>query len=200
MGGLVFVTAAVLASLLCAKLNNVFVLCGLLCLVGFGYIGFKDDISKILGRQNHAGLSVRAKFALQNFLAFLIGATLYAFSDLGGEFFVPFFKYPLLNLWIFAPLFWTIVISASSNAVNLTDGLDGLATIPSVFSLCSLGVFAYLCGHAIYSQYLLLPRVAGAGEVCIIVSALIGALQYGGNGIPLGTRWGIKEFSFNNKN
>ncbi|RKV98546.1 phospho-N-acetylmuramoyl-pentapeptide-transferase [uncultured Campylobacter sp.] len=176
MGGLVFVTAAVLASLLCAKLNNVFVLCGLLCLVGFGYIGFKDDISKILGRQNHAGLSARAKFALQNFLAFLIGATLYAFSDLGGEFFVPFFKYPLLNLWIFAPLFWTIVISASSNAVNLTDGLDGLATIPSVFSLCSLGIFAYLCGHAIYSQYLLLPRVAGAGEVCIIVSALIGAL------------------------
>ena len=162
MGGLVFVTAAVLA--------------GLLCLVGFGYIGFKDDISKILGRQNHAGLSARAKFALQNFLAFLIGATLYGFSDLGGEFFVPFFKYPLLNLWIFAPLFWTIVISASSNAVNLTDGLDGLATIPSVFSLCSLGIFAYLCGHAIYSQYLLLPRVAGAGEVCIIVSALIGAL------------------------
>jgi len=132
MGGLVFVTAAVLASLLCAKLNNVFVLCGLLCLVGFGYIGFKDDISKILGRQNHAGLSARAKFALQNFLAFLIGATLYAFSDLGGEFFVPFFKYPLLNLWIFAPLFWTIVISASSNAVNLTHrpaGGEGVGRI-----------------------------------------------------------------------
>ena len=175
MGGLVFIFAALVASVFCVRFN-IFTVCGLLTLFGFCAIGFKDDLSKILGASNHAGLSPKIKFLLQNTLACVIVIVLYIFSPLSGELYLPFVKTPIINLEFFALAFWVIVFSASSNAVNLTDGLDGLATIPSVFSLCTLGVFAYLCGHAIYAQYLFLPKIAGVGEITIIISALVGAL------------------------
>ncbi|MDA3048315.1 phospho-N-acetylmuramoyl-pentapeptide-transferase [Campylobacter sp. JMF_08 NE1] len=175
MGGLVFVFSAIVASALCVKFS-IFTICGLITLAGFCAIGFKDDLSKILSASNHAGLSPQTKLLLQNALALGISFTLYIFSPLGGELYLPFVKNHIINLEFFAIVFWMIVFSASSNAVNLTDGLDGLATIPSVFSLASLGIFAYLCGHAIYAQYLFLPKIAGVGELSIIITALIGAL------------------------
>lgn len=176
MGGIVFIAATVIASLICAKFNNVYVVGGILCLLGFSFLGFKDDFAKITGGKNHDGLSARAKFAFQLFISALIAFLLFFFSDLTTELYLPFYKFPIINLWFFAVIFWLLVMTAASNSVNLTDGLDGLATIPSVFSLISLGIFAYLCGHAEFSSYLLLPKVSGVGELCIIAAALVGAL------------------------
>lgn len=175
MGGLVFIFATIMATALFARLDNAYVLICCLCLMLFCAIGFKDDFSKIAHNSNHAGLSPKAKFALQAASAFIISFLLFI-CGANTELFVPFYKYPLAEFGIFAIFFWTLVIVASSNAVNLTDGLDGLAGIPSIFALSTLSVFAYISGHAIFSTYLLLPKISGLGEVIIISSALIGAL------------------------
>ncbi len=177
MGGLVFIGAAVFATLLCARLDNIFVVASLLCLVGFSALGFKDDLNKILGGKNHDGLSPRAKLAVQVLIALTVSSLLYFHGELGSKFYLPFYKFALLDLGVFAIFFWTIVIVAASNAVNLTDGLDGLASVPAIFSLLTLGVFAYICGHAVFSTYLLLPKIVGVGETVIIAAALIGSLM-----------------------
>jgi len=176
MGGMVFVLSAIFASLMCANLENMFVCLGIFCLAGFGFIGFKDDISKITGGSNHAGMSASTKFVLQILISFLLALFLYFGTGLNHEFFVPFYKYPIFDLGLFAVVFWTFVMTSASNAVNLTDGLDGLATIPAIFSLATLGIFTYLCGHAVLAQYLLLPKITGLGELSIICAALIGSL------------------------
>lgn len=175
MGGLIFIISTILASLICVKLNNLYVVLGLLTLGGFAFIGYFDDIAKIIGHSNSAGFSAKKKFLLQNLLAIIIATSLF-FSDLTTNFYLPFLKNPLFDMKFFSILFWILVLSASSNAVNLTDGLDGLATIPSIFSLSTLAIFAYLCGHSIFSSYLILPKVAGVGEISIICGALIGSL------------------------
>ncbi len=177
MGGLVFIGAAVFATLLCARLDNIFVVASLLCLVGFSALGFKDDLNKILGGKNHDGLSPRAKLAVQVLIGLAVSTLLYFHGELGSKFYLPFYKFALLDLGVFAIIFWTIVIVAASNAVNLTDGLDGLASVPAIFSLLTLGVFAYICGHAVFSTYLLLPKIVGVGETVIIAAALIGSLM-----------------------
>lgn len=177
MGGIVFMVTAILATIICARLDNSFVIASLLCLAGFTAIGFKDDISKILGANNHAGLSPKAKLLAQILVSFAVSTVLYLSGDIGTEFYVPFYKFPLLDLKIFAIVFWTLVIVAASNAVNLTDGLDGLAAVPAMLSLVTLGIFAYICGHALFSSYLLLPKIIGVGETIIIASALIGSLM-----------------------
>lgn len=176
MGGLVFVCATIVSSLLCARLDNIYANLSILALGLFCLIGFFDDYAKIAGNRNQAGLSARAKMAALIFVSALLAGLLYFNSDLGSELYLPFIKNPVLNLSLFALPFWVLVIIASANAVNLTDGLDGLATMPSVFSLASLSVFAYLSGNAVFSSYLLLPKIAGLGEVIVVSSALIGAL------------------------
>lgn len=177
MGGLVFIFTAVVASVLCARLGNIYVIISLITLIGFCAIGFDDDLGKILGAKNHAGMKPRVKMACLSGLSLFVCALLYFASDLGGELYLPFYKTPILNLGLFAVAFWALVIVATSNAVNLTDGLDGLATIPAIFSLVTLGIFAYLSGHAVFSSYLFLPKIANLGEVIIICSALIGSLM-----------------------
>ncbi|MFW5607470.1 MAG: phospho-N-acetylmuramoyl-pentapeptide-transferase, partial [Campylobacter hyointestinalis] len=92
------------------------------------------------------------------------------------NFYIPFYKHPVLDMSYFVILFWILVLVSASNAVNLTDGLDGLATVPSIFALVTLGVFAYLMGNAVYSSYLLLPKFAGVGELLILATAMIGAM------------------------
>ena len=176
MGGIVFISATLLATILCARLNNIFVVGGILTLGLFGFIGLKDDLSKILGKRNDAGLKAKHKFFLQCVCALIVSCLIIWRSDISTELYMPFYKHPLFDLAYFSILFWMLVIVSSSNAVNLTDGLDGLATAPSIFSLLSLGVFVYVSGNAVFSGYLLLPKVAGAGEVLIIVTALIGSL------------------------
>jgi len=177
MGGLVFIITAIVASLLCAKLNNTFVIASILTLIGFMLLGFKDDYAKILGAKNHAGLTPKAKMLAQVGISFIISAILYFTKALDTNFYLPFYKFAIFDLGIFAIAFWTLVIVAASNAVNLTDGLDGLATVPAIFSLITLGVFAYICGHAVFSSYLLLPKIVGVGESIVVASALIGSLM-----------------------
>ena len=176
MGGLVFLFSTIAASLLCVKLDNVFAFGGLLSLTLFGLIGIKDDISKILGSSNQAGLSKRAKIVLQTLSGFVIALLLFYDSSLGSELYIPFYKNPIGNMEVFAIAFWVLIMISASNAVNLTDGLDGLATVPSIFSMLTLSVFVYISGNAILSNYLLLPKVIGVGEIVIIAAALIGAL------------------------
>ncbi|NLY03235.1 MAG: phospho-N-acetylmuramoyl-pentapeptide-transferase, partial [Campylobacter sp.] len=101
---------------------------------------------------------------------------LYTLSGLDTKLFIPFYKHSVFDMTFFAILFWTLVIVASSNAVNLTDGLDGLATIPSIFAFTTLGAFIYLSGHSLFSEYLFLPKVSGLGEVTVVCASLIGSL------------------------
>lgn len=177
MGGLVFIACALFASLLCARLDNALVLCSLLCLLAFCVIGLVDDLGKVLKKDNHSGLSANSKMLFLIIASFICILPLYMGSYISTDLYIPFYKYPLFDMQIFALAFWVLVLISSSNAVNLTDGLDGLATVPSIFSLATLGVFMYLSGNVIYSEYLLLPKIQGLGEVVIVCAALVGALM-----------------------
>ncbi len=176
MGGLVFVASTIVAILLTAHIGDHYVQCGIYAITLFALIGFIDDRAKILGASNHAGLSPRAKFALQWIFAFFVAGMVYAHSDLNSAFYLPFVKTPLFDMSFFAIPFWALVMVAASNSVNLTDGLDGLATVPAAFALITLGIFAYLVGNTVYANYLLLPKFIGVGELVILVSAFVGAL------------------------
>ena len=175
MGGAVFITSTVIAVLLSADLSNIFIIAGLITLIGFGLVGFKDDIGKILSGDNLEGLTARGKMAGQVIVS-MIAIALLLFADFPTEFYVPFVKTPLFDMGYFAVPFWVLVFLATTNAVNLTDGLDGLATVPTIFALMSLGAIIYVTGHAIFSQYLLVPNIKGVGEVTIMAAALAGGL------------------------
>ncbi len=176
MGGAVFLAATLIAALLTVDLSNPYILAGLLTLLGFGLIGLKDDIGKVLSGDNLKGLTPKGKMGLQIIIAALsTGILLYA--GFPTEFYVPFFKTPLFDMGYGAIVFWVLVFLATTNAVNLTDGLDGLATVPSIIALSTLGLIVYVTGHAIFSQYLLVPNVKGVGEVTILAVALAGGLM-----------------------
>ncbi len=175
MGGIVFVFATIIATLLTAKLTNIYIIGGLMSLFLFSMIGFGDDLGKILGTNNKAGLSARYKIYFQISASLLVGTFLY-WNGFPTELYLPFLKNSVSELgWFIIPVTILIFVS-SSNAVNLTDGLDGLATVPSIFAIVTMGVFAYLSGNAIASAYLLLPHINGIGEIVIMASALAGAL------------------------
>ena len=175
MGGIVFIIATLIATLLTAKLSNIYVVGGLLTLILFSFIGMQDDYSKISKEKNSAGLSAKAKLLLQFICAFIIGFILYYFSHT-TELYTPFYKLPLFDMGVFSIILWMLVIVASSNAVNLTDGLDGLATVPSIMAFVSLSILVYVTGHAIFSLYLLLPNIQSVGELAVMGSASCGAL------------------------
>ena len=175
MGGIVFAFSTIIASLLTVNVANPFVIGGLLTLVFYAYIGFTDDWGKIRGANNLAGLSARSKMLLQIFFGLAIGIFLITVAKLETGFYVPFMKKSLFDMGDFSIAFWVLVILATSNAVNLTDGLDGLATVPSIFALLSLSVIVYIVGNAALAHYLLMPKIP-AGEVVIIAAALIGSL------------------------
>jgi phospho-N-acetylmuramoyl-pentapeptide-transferase len=175
MGGIVFSFATIIASLLTVNISNPYVIGGLLTLVFYTYIGFTDDWGKIRGANNLAGLSARSKMLLQIFFGLAIGIFLITVAKLETGFYVPFMKKSLFDMGDFSIAFWVLVIIATSNAVNLTDGLDGLATVPSIFALLSLSVIVYIVGNAALAHYLLMPKIP-AGEVVIIAMALIGSL------------------------
>lgn len=175
MGGAIFLGATLIAALITVDLSNLYIWGGLITLTGFGLVGFKDDIGKVLSGDNLEGLTPKGKMGLQMLVAILsTGLLLYA--GFPTELYIPFFKTPILDLGYFAIPFWILVFLATTNAVNLTDGLDGLATVPSIIALVSLGLIVYVTGHAIFSQYLLVPNIKGVGEVLILASALAGGL------------------------
>ncbi len=175
MGGIVFVVSTLIATILTAKLNNFYVATGLLIIAGFCLIGIKDDMSKILKNKNNAGLTARMKLILQFGVA-LIASLIIFFYQHDTTLHIPFYKYPIADMSFMAIFFWVVVMVAASNAVNITDGLDGLATVPSILAFFTLSAIVYITGHAIISSYLLLPNIKLAGELAIVGAAFSGSL------------------------
>jgi phospho-N-acetylmuramoyl-pentapeptide-transferase len=175
MGGAIFLASTLIAALFTVDLTNPYILGGFITLIGFGLVGFKDDLGKVLSGDNLEGLTPRGKMLLQSLVA-ILATGLLLYTGFPTEFYVPFLKAPLFDLGYAAIPFWILVFLATTNAVNLTDGLDGLATVPSVIALFTLGVIVYVTGHAIFSQYILVPNIKGVGEVLILATALSGSL------------------------
>lgn len=176
MGGAVFLLATIISAFIVIDLENPYVWGGLLTLTGFGLVGFKDDIGKIISNDNLEGLTARGKMGLQIIISILV-VTLLIWVDFPTDFYIPFLKKPLFDMGYFAMPFWVLIFLATTNAVNLTDGLDGLATVPSIIALFSLGAIVYVTGHAIFSAYLLVPNIKGVGELIVLAFALSGALM-----------------------
>lgn len=176
MGGALILFAVTLSTLLWMDLSNRYVWVTLFVTISFGCIGWYDDYQKLINKDPR-GMGSRLKFISQTLAAFAAAYWLYATAGAPAElqFFIPLFKNVMINLgWLFIPLAWLVIVG-SSNAVNLTDGLDGLAILPVVMVAGGLGVFSYMSGNTIYSEYLNLPYLAGTGEILIFCSALVGA-------------------------
>lgn len=177
MGGALVLVAVGVTTLLWADLSNRFVWVVLIVTIGFGVIGWIDDYRKVV-YHNPKGLRARAKFFWQSVIG-MAAAIYLAWSaqvPAETELIVPFFKqiaYPL-GLFGFVMLTYFVIVG-TSNAVNLTDGLDGLAIMPTVMISSALAVFAYVAGHAVFSKYLGFPHIPGAGELTILCAALAGA-------------------------
>ncbi len=173
MGGILIVFTLLVSFLLWARLDNPFTWVVVCSTLGFAGVGFVDDVLK-LKRSNHKGLSIGSKFKLQAILALLVAVVLFVL-EFDTRLVIPLFKdaSPVLPWFIFIP-FTAIVIVAASNAVNLTDGLDGLAIGPVMVSAFTYMVFSYVAGHVELSDYLQIPYVRGAGEFAIFCAALVG--------------------------
>ena len=175
MGGIVFIFSTILASLLTIKFSNYYALGAILTLTIFTLIGFQDDFAKIRKNENLAGLKARSKLILQILSALFISSFLCIYADFNTDLYLPFLKNPIVDMGLYSIIFWILVIIATSNAVNLTDGLDGLATVPSISALTSFSIIIYITGHAKISTYLLMPNF-NVREVAIVSAALMGAL------------------------
>ena len=174
MGGLLIVLATVIPTLLWANLGNPYIWIAVLVTVGFGAIGFVDDYKKVV-RKDSKGLSARKKLFFQFALAAVAATLLYLDVGIQPKVGIPFFKKLNPSLGVFYIPFIILVIVGASNAVNLTDGLDGLAIGPSIISAGTYMLFAYLAGHIKIANYLQIPYVPGAGELTIFCGAMAGA-------------------------
>jgi phospho-N-acetylmuramoyl-pentapeptide-transferase len=175
MGGLLILSAIVVSTLLWARWDNGYVWMVLFVTLSFGLIGFADDYAKVK-KQTHNGVSGRIRLAIGFGVALVAGAWAMALHPEGltGQLAFPLFKDLLLNLgWLFVP-FAMIVIVGAANAVNLTDGLDGLAIMPVMIAAGTLGVIAYAVGRVDFTTYLDVHYVPGTGEIAIFVAALLG--------------------------
>jgi phospho-N-acetylmuramoyl-pentapeptide-transferase len=174
MGGVMILAAIVIPTLLWADLSNQYVWTALFITVGYGIVGFVDDYKKVV-EKNTKGLSARQKMFWQVLLAGAVAVFLFLKPGFSSELFFPFFKRFHPDLWIWFIPFVTLVIVGASNAVNLTDGLDGLAIGPVTINAATYMLFAYVAGHATLSAYLQIPRVVGAGELGVMCGAMVGA-------------------------
>jgi phospho-N-acetylmuramoyl-pentapeptide-transferase len=176
MGGLLILLALVASTLLWADLRNGYVWAVLLVTLGFGALGFVDDWLKVTKR-NTRGVSGRHKLLVQWAvgLAAAVWIMLLAPAALGTKVAVPVFKDVLIPLWYLFPVFAAFVMVGASNAVNLTDGLDGLAIVPVMIAAGVFALIAYLVGNRVFADYLQLHFVPGTGELAVFLSALIGA-------------------------
>src|ERR1700688_343310 len=170
MGGLMILSGLVVSTLLWANPLNPYVLIVLAVTLGFGFVGFYDDYLKVT-KQTHSGFAGRIRLAIEAVIALV---ACYALVRLGRDPFstalvIPFFKDVVLNFG------WFFVIFGAGNAVNLTDGLDGLAIVPVMIASASFGMIAYLVGNAVFSDYLQINYVAGTGELAVLCGAVLGA-------------------------
>jgi phospho-N-acetylmuramoyl-pentapeptide-transferase len=172
MGGLMILTSLSISMLLWMDFSNRYLWACFFITVGFGLIGFLDDYDKVTKR-SHKGVSGRTRL-----LAEFVVASIGSYIILGGtgtELYIPFYTGPVVDLGLFYIAFAAFVIVAFGNAVNLTDGLDGLATMPVIIASLAFLLISYLVGNAIYSEYLGIPFVLGAGDLTVLCSAIVGA-------------------------
>lgn len=176
MGGVLILISALLSVLLWGKLNDILVWLGIVLVILFAVIGGVDDYIKV-ALKDSKGLRARFKFPIQMLCAFLVMAALLSLNGFDSLLYFPFFKeaHPNLGMWYL--LFGAVVIVAASNAVNLTDGLDGLVSVPAIVAFFAYAVLSYVAGHAKIAYYLSVPYVAGAGEMTIFCTAIVGSLM-----------------------
>ena len=176
MGGFMILASVTVSTLLWSDLTNMFVWYALVVMVGFGCIGFADDFAK-LTTKSADGVSARTRILIQILIVAVvtIGINYTLPNTLEGKIAIPFFKDVYLDLgWLFGG--WALlVVIGSANAVNLTDGLDGLAIVPIGIVAACFGLIAYLVGNAVFSQYLQISYVPGTGELSVICGAVVGA-------------------------
>ncbi len=176
MGGALILVAILIATLLWADLSNRFIWVILLTTLAFGIIGWVDDYKKLI-HKNPRGIGARAKFFWQTAAGLAAAGFIYhtAQSPVETQLIVPFFKNVAVELGPWFIVFTYLVIVGFSNAVNLTDGLDGLAIMPTVMVAGALAVFAYVTGNTQFAGYLGIPYIAGVGEVLVFCAAIVGA-------------------------
>src|SRR3954469_12420161 len=176
MGGLMILSGLVVSTVLWANPLNPYVWIVLAVTLGFGFVGFYDDYLKVT-QQNHDGFAGRIRLAIEAVIAL---AACYALVRLGRDvsstsLAIPFFKDMIFNFGWFFVIFGAFVMVGAGNAVNLTDGLDGLAIVPVMIAAASFGMIAYLTGNAVFSDYLQINYVAGTGELAVLCGAVLGA-------------------------
>jgi len=176
MGGALILVAVAISTLLWADLSNRYVWIVLLTTLAYGAVGMYDDYKKLV-LKDARGLAARWKYFWQSLFGIAAAYALYssAVSPAETQLMIPFVKDFVIDLGPWFMLLTYFVIVGSSNAVNLTDGLDGLAILPTVLVAGALGVFAYVSGHAQISDYLLIPHLSGVGELAVFCGALVGA-------------------------
>jgi phospho-N-acetylmuramoyl-pentapeptide-transferase len=176
MGGALILIAIAVATLLWGDLDNRYIWVVLLTTLGFGLVGWVDDYRKLIYK-DPKGLASRWKYFWQSVVAFIAVSYLFYTAQVDAEtiLILPFFKNVAINLGGFYILFAYFVVVGTSNAVNLTDGLDGLAILPTVLVAGALGIFAYVAGNVNFSEYLSVPYIPGAGELIIFCGAIAGA-------------------------
>ena len=176
MGGTLILVGIAVSTLLWANLENSYVWVALLVTMTYGVVGFVDDYKKVM-LGNSDGLSARAKYFWQSVIAFTAALYLFTAAEVPAEtqFIVPFFKEVVVDMgWAYVLLTYFVIVG-TSNAVNLTDGLDGLAILPTVMVAGALAIFAYLTGHMMFADYLSIPYIPKAGELVVFCAALVGA-------------------------
>jgi phospho-N-acetylmuramoyl-pentapeptide-transferase len=176
MGGLMILSGLVVSTVLWANPRNPYVWLVLAVTLGFGFVGFYDDYLKVT-KQTHAGFAGRTRLAIEFVIA---AAACFAFVWLGHgplstSLVLPFFKDIALNFGWFFVMFGAFIVVGAGNAVNLTDGLDGLAIVPVMIAALSFGMISYLVGNAVFSDYLQINYVAGTGELAVLCGAVLGA-------------------------
>ncbi len=174
-GGILVIFAVLFSVILWARLDNVFIWLTLFVMVSLGLVGLKDDIVKIRKTQRR-GISKSEKLILQGLVGLIIGIYIYFSKNLDTYLDIPFIKHKIVDLGIFYIFFSILVITASSNAVNLTDGLDGLACGSLIFVTLTYAILSYLAGHFVFAKYLFIPFIKGAGELTVFCASLGGAL------------------------
>ena len=175
MGGLLILSSMTITTLLWANLENKYILYLIFITLSFGIIGFLDDYKKLKG--NKKGMSAREKFILQIITAGILSLIMFNNIETIQEqqFIIPFFKHIVFDLGLFFIPLTILVIVSTSNAVNLTDGLDGLAIMPIVLVSGAFGIFAYLGGNINFSEYLIIPYIKDSGEITIFIGAIVGS-------------------------
>lgn len=176
MGGVMILFSIALAVLLWGDLTNPWLVTALLTTLAFGLIGFVDDYKKVVYRDPN-GMKARHKYLLQSVVGIVAAWVLYQLGpeEVMAQLLIPFMKDTWLYLGVGAVVLGYFVIVGTSNAVNLTDGLDGLAILPTAMVAGALGVFAYVTGHAVFAEYLNIPYLPGVGELTIFAGTIVGA-------------------------